>query len=66
MKIAIIGASGKAGNLILKEAVERGHEVTAIVRDTAKIQNHQVTVVENNVFNLKTEDIQNYDGSKCF
>ncbi|MCE4050780.1 MULTISPECIES: NAD(P)-dependent oxidoreductase [Bacillaceae] len=61
MKIAIIGASGKAGNLILKEAVERGHEVTAIVRDAAKIQNQQVAVVENNVFNLKTEDIQKYD-----
>ena len=32
MKIGIIGASGKAGNEILKEAKTRGHEVTAIVR----------------------------------
>ncbi len=38
MKIAIIGASGKAGSLILKEAVSRGHEVTAIVRDASKLK----------------------------
>lgn len=31
MKIVIIGASGKAGNLILMEAMSRGHGVTAIV-----------------------------------
>nr|WP_306808503.1 hypothetical protein [Pediococcus pentosaceus] len=31
MKIGIIAASGKAGALITKEAVQRGHEVTAIV-----------------------------------
>ncbi|NRG31059.1 NAD(P)-dependent oxidoreductase, partial [Niallia circulans] len=61
MKIGIIGASGKAGNLILKEAVNRGHEVTAIVRDAAKIQNQQVTVVENNIFNLKAEDIKEFN-----
>lgn len=46
MKIGIIGASGKAGSLIQKEAVERGHEVTAIVRDASKVQNKQVAVVE--------------------
>ena len=37
MKIGIIGASGKVGRLVLKEAIERGnHEVTAIVRDRSK------------------------------
>jgi uncharacterized protein len=30
MNIAVIGASGKAGSLILKEAVSRGHNVTEI------------------------------------
>lgn len=38
MKIGIIGASGKAGNEILKEAKKRGHEVTAIVRNASKVQ----------------------------
>ncbi|OYD09627.1 NAD(P)-dependent oxidoreductase [Paludifilum halophilum] len=61
MKIGIIGASGKAGSLILKEGVERGHEVTAIVRDAGKVQNQDVGVVEKNIFDLKAEDIQRFD-----
>ncbi|MEH7381843.1 NAD(P)-dependent oxidoreductase [Bacillus sp. JJ1533] len=61
MKVGIIGASGKAGSLILKEAFERGHEVTAIVRDASKIQNDQVSVLEKNVLELKSEDVKNFD-----
>jgi len=37
MKIALYGATGNIGRRILKEALSRGHEVTAIVRDTKKI-----------------------------
>lgn len=37
MKIAVIGAGGKAGSEIVKEALDRGHEVTAIVRSAAKL-----------------------------
>ncbi|AGK53719.1 NAD(P)-dependent oxidoreductase [Bacillus sp. 1NLA3E] len=61
MKIAIIGASGKAGSLILKEAVGRGHEVTAIVRDANKIQGQNVAVLEKDIFALKAEDINTFD-----
>ena len=32
MKIAVIGAAGKAGRLIAKEAMDRGHAVTAVVK----------------------------------
>ena len=32
MRIAVIGATGKAGKLIVQEAVNRSHEVTAISR----------------------------------
>jgi putative NADH-flavin reductase len=32
MKIAVIGAAGKAGKLIAGEALARGHEVTAVVK----------------------------------
>lgn len=38
MKVALIGATGRAGSPILKELVRRGHEVTAIVRNPEKIQ----------------------------
>lgn len=61
MKIGIIGANGKAGSLILKEAVERGHEVTAIVRNAAKVENQKVKVIEKDIFDLKAEDIKNFD-----
>jgi uncharacterized protein len=36
-KIALIGASGFVGSAILQESLERGHEVTAIVRHPEKI-----------------------------
>ncbi len=61
MKIGIIGASGKAGSLILKEALTRGHEVTAIVRDEAKVQIQGASVLEKDVFDLKAEDIKEFD-----
>lgn len=37
MKIALIGATGRAGSEILKELARRGHEVTAIVRNPEKV-----------------------------
>lgn len=40
MKIALIGATGYVGSAILKEALDRGHEVTAIARDPDKLQSH--------------------------
>ncbi|MFJ2408011.1 NAD(P)-dependent oxidoreductase [Pseudomonas sp. NPDC087814] len=36
-KIAIIGATGRAGRQLLEEALRRGHTVTAIARNTDKI-----------------------------
>ncbi|WP_454192614.1 NAD(P)-dependent oxidoreductase [Paenibacillus sp. Marseille-Q7038] len=59
MKIAIIGASGKAGRLIMDEARKRGHEVTAIVRNASKVNG--VPVVEKDVFELTQEDLSKYD-----
>jgi uncharacterized protein len=38
MKVALIGASGFVGSKILAEALQRGHHVTAIVRNPEKIQ----------------------------
>lgn len=36
--VVLIGASGFVGSAILKEAHNRGHRVTAVVRDGGKIQ----------------------------
>ncbi len=38
MKIALIGASGFAGSAILTEALARGHEVTALVRNPGRLE----------------------------
>jgi len=51
MKITIIGASGFIGSAILQEALNRGHEVTAVVRHPEKItlQNPHLTVKKGDV-----------------
>ncbi|KZN96073.1 hypothetical protein AZI98_10735 [Aeribacillus pallidus] len=54
MKIAVIGATGKAGSLIVKEAKERGHDVTAIVRNASKVTD--VPAVEKDIFDITSED----------
>lgn len=61
MKIAVIGASGKAGSLIVREAAARGHEVTAIARDRDRITEPDVTVLEKDLFALTYEDIKEND-----
>jgi putative NADH-flavin reductase len=38
MKIALIGASGRVGAKVLAEALSRGHQVTAVVRNTEKLK----------------------------
>lgn len=61
MKIGIIGASGKVGSLILKEAVSRGHQVTAIVRDKSKLKDTNVAVIEKNILNLTQDDVKQFE-----
>lgn len=61
MKIGVIGATGKAGSLITKEAVNRGHEVTAIVRNASKVDNKDVKVLEKDIFDLVASDLEGFD-----
>lgn len=37
MKIAVLGATGPSGLQVVQEALERGHEVTAVVRNPEKL-----------------------------
>jgi uncharacterized protein len=39
MRLIVFGASGRLGSRIVKEALERGHQVTAVVRDPGRLQN---------------------------
>jgi len=54
MKIALIGATGFVGSAVLKEALERGHQLLAIVRnpDKVSIQDNNLSVVKGNVMDL--------------
>jgi putative NADH-flavin reductase len=50
MKILLFGATGQAGSRVLNELLERGHEVTAVVRDPAKLPpRDRLTVIEGDV-----------------
>jgi putative NADH-flavin reductase len=55
MKIALIGATGFVGSHILKEALSRGHEITAVVRKPGEVGtfNEQLHIVQGDVFNTK-------------
>jgi putative NADH-flavin reductase len=50
MKIALIGATGFVGSAILKEALDRGIQITAIVRQPEKLQAQKnLTIVKGDV-----------------
>lgn len=53
MKIALIGASGFVGTAIFKEALDREHQVTAIVRNSEKIttENKNLRKIKADAFN---------------
>ncbi len=38
MRITIVGATGSVGRRVVAEALSRGHEVTAVVRDPARYE----------------------------
>ncbi len=59
MKVAIIGASGNIGSAIRDEALSRGHQVTAIVRNPEKItiQNEALTLVKGDVLDGQVDEL---------
>lgn len=59
MNIAVVCANGKAGKLIVKEAVERGHNVTAVVRGENRTVAQSVIVKD--LFDLTAEDLSGFD-----
>lgn len=59
MKIAVVCANGKAGKLIVKEAVSRGLDVTAVVRE--ENQTSAQHVLQKDLFDLTAADLQGFD-----
>ena len=61
MKIAVIGANGKSGSLIVKEALSRGHAVTAIVRKADVKVDPKADVLVKDLFDLTYDDLKPFD-----
>lgn len=64
MKIAILGATGMAGHAIYREASERRHKVTAIVRDgskAARILGDDARILAKDAFDLTAGDLAEFD-----
>ena len=59
MKIAVVCANGKAGKLIVREALSRGLDVTAIAR--GENASEARSFVKKDLFDLTEKDLQGYD-----
>ena len=59
MKLAVVCANGKAGKLIVEEAVKRGMDVTAVVRgENQTVAQHTLS---KDLFDLTKEDLAGFD-----
>ena len=59
MKMAVVCANGKAGKWIVKEAMARGLDVTAIVRGENRTEAKQALVKD--LYDLTAEDLKGFD-----
>ena len=59
MKLAVVCANGKAGKLIVKEALDRGLDVTAVVRGENRTEATQV--IQKDLFDLTAGDLRGFD-----
>lgn len=59
MKIAVVCANGKEGRLIVEEALERGLDVTAVVRGENKSKAKKV--IQKDLFDLTASDLEGFD-----
>ncbi len=58
MNILVIGANGRVGSLVVKEALSRGLQVTGLVRkNNLQIENY----IEKDALDLTSEDLKNFD-----
>lgn len=59
MKIAVVCANGKAGQMITKEAVQRGLDVTAVVRGESRSVAPQS--ISRDVLDITAEDLKGFE-----
>lgn len=59
MKVAVVCANGRVGRLIVKEAIDRGFDVTAVVREENK--SAATKVIQKDLFDLAASDLSGFD-----
>ncbi|MCM1025661.1 MAG: NAD(P)-dependent oxidoreductase [Roseburia sp.] len=59
MKLAVVCANGRVGTLVVKEAMERGLEVTAVVRGENRTAAKKV--IQKDLFDLTEADLEGFD-----
>ena len=66
MKLLVIGANGGVGRHVTKQALDRGHEVTALVVDEKAVDPRAI-IDKRDLFGLTKEDIRPFDAViSCF
>jgi putative NADH-flavin reductase len=69
MKLAIFGATGKTGLEVVKQSLEKGHQVTAFVRDPARmpVEHDGLALVTGDVFDPESvaQAVQGQDAVIC-
>ena len=59
MKVAVVCANGRVGTLVVKEALNRGLDVTAVVRGDNKTA--AKNVIKKDLFDLTAADLDGFD-----
>src|SRR5215212_1120537 len=56
MKVLIIGATGATGQILMREALEQGHEVTALARNPSAVapEDHRLRVLQGNALDVSS------------
>jgi uncharacterized protein YbjT (DUF2867 family) len=54
MKILLLGATGRTGKLVIEEALKKGHEVSAIARDPAKLKEFNIEITIGTPYDYET------------
>jgi len=59
LRILVYGATGKVGSLVVEEALQRGHLVTAVSRDPSRIekQHENLSVVAGDLLDLQSVEL---------
>lgn len=67
MSVLIVGASGGTGRLLVGQALDAGHEVTALVRDPARLplQHARLRVMQADVMRPETLVVGGHDAVLC-